>query len=180
MTWDKFYTPQNIDIIQAKCRLGWSNEDLAAYIGISTSTLYEWQKKHSEFSEALKEGKDYCVAQVEGALFEKSKGINKTFMETNTETFEVYDPDGKLIGKKIRTINREKVIYVPPDTKAAMFYLTNIAPDDWKQKQQTELSGSISVDADINLEERLIKARSVGNESGNSITADGHIGITDA
>lgn len=57
-TWKKFHTTQNLEVIKSLCRKGWHNDEIAAYIGISESTLYEWTKKHPEFSEALSIGKD--------------------------------------------------------------------------------------------------------------------------
>ena len=41
MTWDRFYTPQNIFIIKSKCRLGYTNKQIADFIGITESTVYE-------------------------------------------------------------------------------------------------------------------------------------------
>lgn len=155
VTWSKFHTEKNLQVIASLCRKGWPNEDIADYIGISVSTLYEWQKVHSEFSEALSEGKDYSVAVIEDAVFQKAKGIEKEVTSKETTTVDVLDRDGRKIGEKTTVTEKQETIYVPPDTRAGIFYLTNRCGDDWKQKQQTELMGSLAVDANISVTGRM-------------------------
>lgn len=149
VTWAKFHTEQNLLIVKSMVRKGWTNDEIADYIGITQSTFYEWQKKHPEFSEVLKEPKEYCVAKVENAVFARATGIEKTIHEKETVTVE---KDGK---KTVTTTEKDGVCYYPPDTRAAIFYLTNRAGKDWKQKQQTEVTGNLSVDAAVNTEDRL-------------------------
>lgn len=154
-TWKKFKTDQNLKIIAGLCRKGWHNEAIAAYIGISESTFYEWIKKHPEFSEALSIGKDYCVTEVEDALFRRAVGIEKVIPKKEETTTMDIVKDGRVTGKKVTKKVETECIIIPPDTKAATFILTNLAPDDWKQKQQTELTGSVTVDATLKLSDRL-------------------------
>ena len=149
VTWAKFNTEQNLLIVKSMVRKGWTNDEIADHIGITQSTFYEWQKKHPEFSEVLKEPKEYCVATVENAVFARATGIEKTIHEKETVTVE---KDGK---KTVTPTEKDCVCYYPPDTRAAIFYLTNRAGKDWKQKQQTEITGRMSIDADVNIEDRL-------------------------
>lgn len=149
VTWAKFHTEQNLLIVKSMVRKGWTNDEIADHIGITQSTFYEWQKKHPEFSEVLKEPKEYCVAKVENAVFARATGIEKAIHEKETVTVE---KDGK---KTVTTTEKDGVCYYPPDTRAAIFYLTNRAVKDWKQKQQTEITGRMSIDAAVNIEDRL-------------------------
>ena len=120
-TWKKFHTTQNLEVIKSLCRKGWHNDEIAAYIGISESTLYEWTKKHPEFSEALSIGKDYCVAVVENALFQRAVGIEKTApKKEETITVDIVK-DGKVVGKQVTKKIENELIFVPPETKAATF-----------------------------------------------------------
>ena len=157
ITWGKFYTEKNMAVVASLCRKGWTNAELAEYIGISESTLYDWTKKHPEFSEALSEGKDYCVAQVENALYQKALGIEKEVTEVSTYTEDIIK-NGEKIGEKRTEKKDTKVIYVPPDTRAAQFFLTNRCGDDWKQKQSTEITGNIHIDANVKAVDRLQQA----------------------
>lgn len=50
------YKPEYCDLVIEKMNQGFSKEAMAGHIGISKSTLYEWTKKHKEFSNAIKEG----------------------------------------------------------------------------------------------------------------------------
>ena len=51
---------------QAKklCLLGATDESLADFFGVSTTSIYNWKNAHPEFVEALKEGKDIADATV--------------------------------------------------------------------------------------------------------------------
>lgn len=153
ITWNKFFTLKNMEIVRSMCRKGWTNDEIADYIGISLSTFYKWQNEHVEFSEALKEPKEYCIAKVENALLTRALGIEKEVGEK--ETITTKDKDGKEMSK---TTEKTSLIYYPPDTKAVIFYLTNRAGSDWKQKQQTEMTGKLSIDAAVNTEDRLKSA----------------------
>ena len=155
VTWKQFWTPQNIRILQSWVRKGWTNDKIREEIGISESTYYEWTKKHPEFSEVIQESREYCIAEVEDALFRKAKGIKEMVSETLKE-----ERDDGYIEK-----TKRKEIYIPPDTKAAIFYLTNRDPENWKQKQMTELSGNISIDGSLDIAERLKGAAKKANES---------------
>lgn len=53
-------------------RDGLTDEQIAGKMGISASTLYEWQRKYSEISEALKKGKEIVDYEVESALLRKA------------------------------------------------------------------------------------------------------------
>ena len=54
------------------------DEQIAARIGITTSTLYDWKNKYSEFSEALKRGKEVVDIEVENALLKRALGYDYT------------------------------------------------------------------------------------------------------
>ncbi|MEE0403028.1 hypothetical protein, partial [Megasphaera elsdenii] len=79
----------------------------------------------------------------------RALGIEKKIHESETVTVE---KDGK---KVTTTTEKNSLCYYPPDTRAGIFYLTNRAGSDWKQKQQTEVTGNLSIDAAVNTEDRL-------------------------
>jgi len=115
---------------------GLNDEQIAGKMGISKSTFYEWQKKFPEFAEAICEGKEIPDRNVENALYKRACGF-----EYEEVTKEVDEINGKMITKRVKK-------YYPPDATSMIFYLKNRKPEEWRDKQQVELSGSLDI-ADI-------------------------------
>lgn len=65
-------TKENLILLEGWARDGLTNEQIAHNIGINPDTLYEWKKKFSEISEALKKGKEVSDYMVENVVFEKA------------------------------------------------------------------------------------------------------------
>ena len=53
-------------------RNGLTNEQIADNMGIGLSTLYEWQKRYTEFADALKNSKEVVDLHVENALHKRA------------------------------------------------------------------------------------------------------------
>lgn len=109
---------------------GLTNKQIAKNLGISQKTLYEWQNQYSEFREALKKGKEVANREVENALFKKATGYE--YKETKVIT----NPDGS-------TRIENTIKHQAPDTTAAIFWLKNRKPDQWRDKQEVEHSGGM-------------------------------------
>lgn len=65
-------------LVEGWARDGLTNEQIATNLGINVKTLYEWQKKYKEFSNALKRGKEIVDREVENALYKEAKKGNVT------------------------------------------------------------------------------------------------------
>ena len=125
--YQEWLTPDGITRLEAWARDGLTDEQLAAKIGITATTLYDWKNKYPEISEALKRGKEVVDVEVENALLKRAMGYEYT--ETRTEVAE----DGST-----KTITMQKSM--PPDTTAQIFWLKNRRPAVWRDKQQVEHS----------------------------------------
>lgn len=125
--YQEWLTPDGITRLEAWARDGLTDEQLAAKIGITATTLYDWKKKYPVISEALKRGKEVVDVEVENALLKRAMGYEYT--ETRTETAD----DGT-----VKTIVMQKTM--PPDTTAQIFWLKNRRPAVWRDKQQVEHS----------------------------------------
>ncbi|MCI8915639.1 MAG: transposase [Oscillospiraceae bacterium] len=122
-------TEDGLTLVAGWAREGLTDEQLAEKIGIAASTLYDWKNKYSEFSEALKKGKEIVDIQVENALLKRALGYD--FQE---ERVERSDKDGV---KVIQTLK-----HIPPDTTAQIFWLKNRRPDKWRSKPAAEQNGN--------------------------------------
>lgn len=69
---DYWLDKDNLIRVQGWARDGLTDEQIAARMGIGVRTLYEWKKKHSQFSQALKSGKEVVDYAVENALLKKA------------------------------------------------------------------------------------------------------------
>lgn len=114
-------------LIQAWARDGLTNEQISHNIGISSKTLYEWQKKYSEIRSALKKGKEVVDIEVENSLLKRALGY--TYEET---TRELSKETGQLVVTKVVTKQ------VAPDTTAMIYWLKNRKPDLWRDKPTQE------------------------------------------
>ena len=126
---------------------GASVKDFCKAMGISDETWRRWQK-NVELVDALNRArelfKSQTIREVENALVKAAKGVDFTKVKEEAKAEKVVEYDPKT-GKKVREYMGDvKVVkavretfYYPPDVKAAQFVLTNMAPEVWKNKQDT-------------------------------------------
>jgi len=121
------YTSQ----VYVACAEGMTDKKLCKLFGVAESTLNLWKLEHEEFRAEYERGKDYFQTQVvEKSLLKRAQGFSYT------ETTEQKNPTtGEVeLFKKVKKL-------FPPDTGAICFYLKNIAPSRWKERQEVELTG---------------------------------------
>ena len=122
-------TPEGLKKLEAWARDGLSDEQIAHNCGLkSISTFYEWKKKYSEFSEALKKGKEVVDIEVENSLLKRALGYQYD------EVKEKWD--GKKLLERV-VITRE----MPPDTTAQIYWLKNRKPEKWRDRPAYEPEG---------------------------------------
>ena len=126
----------NLILIQGWARDGLTNEQIAHNMGISVKTLYEWQNKYSEFSDALKKTKEVVDIEVENALLKSAKGYD-AIEEVWERQFDVAKGDFDLVLTK-RTIK-----HVPASQVAQIFWLKNRRAKQWREKQEVEVNPEI-------------------------------------
>jgi transposase-like protein len=120
--YDPDITPE---IAEQYARDGLINKEIADKLGISTSTLYNWQKKHVEFLEALKKGKQVVDAKVEKALLKRALGYDYEEIKVTV------NESGQ---KRVEKTKKQ----VKPDTTAQIFWLKNRLPDKWRDKHEID------------------------------------------
>ncbi|MGI6695953.1 MAG: hypothetical protein ACOX6O_06930 [Christensenellales bacterium] len=122
--------PDKLKLLEEWASEGLTNEEIAKYkMGISERTFYQWQADHSQFAQAIKKGRVFCVLEVENALYRAAIGyeVEETITETITEEGGFSSTDRNAPTVRTRTQTR----HIPPNVAAAIFYLKNRAPDRW-------------------------------------------------
>lgn len=135
VTW---LTEEGLLKLEGWARDGLANEQIAKNIGVNPDTLYTWIKKYPEISESLKRGKEVVDRQVENALLKRALGYQ--YNEVTQEN--IFDEqEGRYELKVTKVVTKE----VNPDTTAQIFWLKNRKPQQWRDKQDIEHSGLMTV-----------------------------------
>jgi hypothetical protein len=118
------YKPKYAEIALRMCAQGATRADLADRFGVTINTVMAWQFEHQKFSDCCKQGRDAADERVEQSFYERAVGYT-------------YDSEKLLVvqGQVIREPIKE---HVPPDPRAAEFWLRNRRPDRWKDAKQLE------------------------------------------
>ena len=128
------------DIISC-IREGDSNILACKKVGISKSTFYEWLESYPDFSDSLKkarkEFRETIVQTLEQSLWKRAAGYEIEESKNEYRTLK----DGSKVLVKSSKITK----HFPPDTGALIFALTNLDPENWKNKQDNRLSVDESV-----------------------------------
>lgn len=141
--YERWLEPEGLTLIENWARDGLTDEQIAHNMGVSVATLYNWKSKFLEILEALKKGKDVVDAQVESALYRKAIGFRETIKKPIKTKKTVYNMAGKKMKESEEIIYVDEEIFIPPDTTAQIFWLKNRRPDQWRDKQNLEVSGSL-------------------------------------
>lgn len=73
-------TEDGLTLLEGWARDGLTDEQISRNMGINKATIYDWKKRFSDISNALKKGKEVVDYEVENALLEKAKGGDVTAM----------------------------------------------------------------------------------------------------
>lgn len=106
-----------LENIRRKIARGMSPGELAQHLGISLTTLKRYRKQYPAFGELFSEADSAKDDLVEEALLKRATGY-----ESNS-------------GKE-----------VPPDVRAAMFWLKNRRPENWKDSREISLSDPVRIE----------------------------------
>lgn len=153
--YQEWQTPERLALLEGWARDGLTDEQIAHNIGIRRPTLYDWKKKYSDISDALKKGKEIVDQMVAGSLIRRALGMTVT----NTTYKMVPLRDDVLEAKRAHwrkdyqldhpELTREQLVqasveHVPtyeripilvnenelaPDTSAQIFWLKNRKPE---------------------------------------------------
>lgn len=168
--YQEWLQPEGLLKIEGWARDGLTEEQIAANMGIGYSTLQSWKTKYQDIQDTLKKGKEIIDRKVENALLKRALGYSYTedkYISVPMDQVEYSDklheymnryrlnhPDAtdddlmlvqEQFPKTKEILAERKTKEVVPDTTAQIFWLKNRKPAQWRDKQDIEHSGGISI-----------------------------------
>lgn len=106
-------------------------DELAEYLKVHRSTVYDWIEEYPQFSDAITRARAKADDLIEESLFKSAKGmtIKKQVAFLDKRTGEV--------------VTGEIIEEIPPNVSAAKMWLHNRRPKEWKEKREIELGGEV-------------------------------------
>jgi hypothetical protein len=128
------YKPEYVKQAKKLADLGATDVQIADFLEVNVATLYRWRNTHKEFCEALKNGKNAADDRVEQSLYHRAVGFER-------DTVKIFcSKDGDVTQVPFREM-------VPPDTTACIFWLKNRRRDEWRDRQEHEHTGKITLES---------------------------------
>lgn len=118
------YRPEYVDQAEKLCKLGATDKELGDFFDVSEQTINNWKNEHPEFFESIKKGKVLADAEVADKLFKRATGYSH-------RAVKIFNNQGEVIVEPY-------IEHYPPDTTAAIFWLKNRQPKNWRDKQEVE------------------------------------------
>lgn len=135
--------------------------EVCRMVKIHPDTYYTWIKEFPEFSDAIKKAEAermaVFVVEAKKSLLRKIQGYTVQERHITTVGSGKFDVNGKEIPR----IKEQKVVdkHFQPDTAAIIFTLTNGEPENWKNRQNNEVTGKDGKDLFGQLSDEELDAR---------------------
>ena len=135
--------------------------EVCRMVKINPDTYYTWVKEYSEFSESIKKAEAertaFFVAEAKKSLLKKIQGYTVQEKHVITVGSGKFDVNGREIPR----IKEQKVVdkHYQPDTAAIIFTLTNGEPENWKNRQNNEVTGKDGKDLFAQLTDEELDAK---------------------
>lgn len=128
------YKPEFIEQVYDLTAHGYTDKELAKFFKVKERTLYRWKNKYDDFCQAIKRGKyEFDTDKVVSSLLRRALGYQ---YEEKTQGLSKPDPEtGERELITVKVVTKQ----MPPDPTSMIFWLKNRQPDEWRDKQSTEL-----------------------------------------
>lgn len=136
------FKPEFVEQARKLAQLGATDREIADFFEVCEATLNRWKADFPELCASLKSGKTEADDRVERSLYHRALGYKH-------DAVKIFNSNGVAL----------EVPYVehfPPDTTAAIFWLKNRRPEQWRDKVQQELTGADGGPVQITRVERVI------------------------
>lgn len=126
------YKPEYNEQAMKLCLLNAIDADLADFFEVTEQTINNWKKAHPEFFESIKKGKSIADANVAEKLYERATGYSHK--------------EDKIFNNNGEPLVVPTTKHYPPDSTAAIFWLKNRAPEQWREKIDVAATGNITIE----------------------------------
>lgn len=114
------------------CALGATDDELADFFEVHRATIYRWKLDHPEFCDSIKSAKSVADERVERSLYQKATGYEVTEEQAVKLKVDQYKEEVEVV--EVRK-------HIAAETTAAIFWLKNRRPTDWRDVKAQEISG---------------------------------------
>lgn len=129
------------------CLLGATDKQIADFFEVDEATINRWKIGEPKFCESLKRGKQEADAVIAESLFHRARGYSH--------------PEDKVFNNGGAEMIVPTTKHYPPDTTAAIFWLKNRQKEQWRDKQDIDVTRKTKIEdmTDEELDE-YIRSRS--------------------
>jgi hypothetical protein len=129
------FKPEYVEQARKLCLLGATDQEMADFFDVEVRTIYRWKAESDKFCQAQKSGKHEADERVERSLYQKAVGYEQ-------EEVKIFLPAGAVA--PVYAPYRAKIA---PDTTACIFWLKNRRSQEWRDRQQVEHTGRLTLEA---------------------------------
>lgn len=126
------FKPEFVEQARKLAELGATDREAAEFFEVDERTIHRWKHENAEFCQSLKVGKETADARVEQSLYRRALGYS-------------HDATKIAVNAQGEVTQVPFTEHYPPDTTAAIFWLKNRKPADWRDKTDHEHSGTVTV-----------------------------------
>jgi hypothetical protein len=120
------FKPIYIRMCKRLASAGLTDDEMAAHLGVASSTFDDWKARYPALLKVLKLGKASADNRVERSLYRRALGYTVKAQKPFVDKFG----DEHVV---------EHLEHVEPDTTAAIFFLKNRRPDMWRDRMEHSL-----------------------------------------
>ena len=150
--YEKWITEDGLLLLKGWAREGLTDEEIARdRMHISSSTFYDWMRRFSEISEAIKKGREPVNVILEDTAIERATEWKTVKEITREPKFD------RATGRTELVVTKEVEKKVPPDSTLLIFLMKNRMKDKYGDKQQLEISGQLDTNPFAGLTEEQLR-----------------------
>lgn len=138
---DTKYKTEYADQARKLCLLGCTDAELADFFGVCERTINNWKDRYPAFMQSISAGKVVADAEVADSLYRRATG------ESIVVEKAIKKDDGSYEAMRLKQ-------FVPGDVTAQRLWLLNRRKLDWRDKQDFEHSGEVTIST---IERRLVR-----------------------